>query len=135
MDYLFTRFRALFRPLRRGRGRTYLLDADLLDALQELARREGRTPQELQADLLRRALAARLSDDDLGRCWESLSPREQQVTALACQGLTNRQAAARLGVSEETVKTHVKNALVKFGLHGKAELRVALADWDFSGWK
>ena len=135
MDYLFTRFRSLFRPLRLGRVHSYALDADLHEALQELARREQRSPQELQSDLLRRALAARFSNDDLGRSWEALSPREQQVTALACQGLTNRQIAARLGVAEETVKTHVKNTLVKFGLHGKVELRMALADWDFSGWK
>jgi len=47
----------------------------------------------------------------------------QEVTALTDRGYTNRQMAARLGVPEETVKTHVRNALVKFNLHGKGELR------------
>ncbi len=69
------------------------------------------------------------------RHWQLLSPREQEVTALACRGVTNRQIAARLGVSEETVKTHVRNALVKFNLHGKGELRMAQGEWDFSEWK
>ena len=73
--------------------------------------------------------------DVLVRCWDALSVREQEVTALSCLGYTNRQIAGRLGIAEETVKTHVKNALVKFGLHGKAELRRVLEGWDFSGWE
>jgi DNA-binding CsgD family transcriptional regulator len=71
---------------------------------------------------------------ELGKRWRSLSPLEQEVTALARLGYTNRQIGGRLGISEETVKTHVCNALVKFNLHGKAELRMALEEWDFSGW-
>ena len=62
---------------------------------------------------------------------------ETQAVALAARaggdraglpGVINRQIAARLGVSEETVKTHVRNALVKFNLHGKGELRMALGE-------
>jgi DNA-binding CsgD family transcriptional regulator len=47
---------------------------------------------------------------------------------------TNRQIAARLQITPETVKTHVRNVLHKFDLHSKAELRRSLADWDFSAW-
>jgi DNA-binding CsgD family transcriptional regulator len=42
--------------------------------------------------------------------------------------------AARLHISVETVKTHISNVLIKFNLHGKAELRQALSSWDFSEW-
>ena len=135
MDYLFARFRQLFRLLRGDRRQAYALDAGLHEALQELAAREQRSPGDLQADLLAQALANRFSESDLLQCWDTLTPREQQVTALACRGLTNRQAAARLGISEETVKTHIKNILVKFDLHSKIDLRMALASWDFSGWE
>ena len=58
----------------------------------------------------------------------SLSPREQQVTLLTLQGLTNRQIATMLVISPETVKTHVRHALEKFGLHSKDELRLLLID-------
>ncbi|MEW6718329.1 MAG: helix-turn-helix transcriptional regulator [Chloroflexota bacterium] len=54
--------------------------------------------------------------------------------ALTCLGGTNRQIAARLGISEETVKTHVASALHKIGVNSKAELRQLFADWDFSAW-
>ena len=66
--------------------------------------------------------------------WQMLSPREQQVAVLTCQNFTNRQIAARLMITPETAKSHVRNVLRKFGLKSKAELRRALADWDFSAW-
>lgn len=121
---------------RGAKGRRYFeLDESLHTALVALAEQEQRPAQELQADLLRTALAQRQTHGELYERWQSLSPREQEVSALTCRGYTNRQMAARLGVAEETVKTHVRNALVKFNLHGKGELRVALGEWDFSEWE
>jgi DNA-binding CsgD family transcriptional regulator len=66
--------------------------------------------------------------------WRGLTPRQQQVAALACLNFTNRQIAARLGISPQTVKAHLRNLLDRFELHSKAELRQALEDWDFSEW-
>ena len=111
------------------------MEEGLHSALMDLAAREGRPVEELQAELLTIGLAQRNMRGELWERWQSLSPREQQVAALACRGYTNRQIGGRLGISEETVKTHVSNALVKFNLHGKAELRMALEEWDFSGWE
>jgi DNA-binding CsgD family transcriptional regulator len=42
--------------------------------------------------------------------------------------------AARLSLSPETIKTHVRNVLGKFGLKRKSDLRHILAGWDFSAW-
>jgi len=110
------------------------LDADLHAALLEQARREQRRPDDLAADLIYSALVQRQNSEALQDCWQSLTPREQDVSAYACLGDTNRQIAARMGVSEETVKTHMQNALVKFHLHGKSQLRTVLEHWDFSAW-
>ena len=103
-------------------------------ALRDLARREQRSSQDVAADLLSDALARRQSADEYLERWRALSPREQQVAALICLGLTTRQMAARLKISTETVNTHVYNALRKFDLPRRADLRRALADWDFKGW-
>lgn len=46
---------------------------------------------------------------------EALSPREVEVLGEVAAGGANKQVADRLGVSEETVKTHMKNILVKLG--------------------
>ena len=104
-------------------------------ALQELADQEQRPAEEVHADLLAAALAQQHTHHERWQRWQFLSPREQQVTALCCLRYTNRQIAARLCVSVETVKTHMHNILVKFSLHSKAELRLALTDWDFSAWE
>lgn len=113
---------------------TFELDQALVQSLQELSEQEQRPAQALVSDLLSFALEQRhAADENLAR-WRSLSPREQQVAALACLNYTNRQIAARLVISPETVKTHMRNLLRKFDLHSKVELRQALAEWDFNAW-
>lgn len=102
--------------------------------LRELARQEKRSSQDIAADLLSDALARRQAADEHLARWRTLSPREQQVVALICLGLTTRQMAARLQISPETVNTHVYNALAKFGIRRRADLRQALVDWDFRAW-
>jgi DNA-binding CsgD family transcriptional regulator len=114
---------------------TYELDEDLHLALEKLASQEQRPAGELAAEMLASAMANRHTAEGLWRRWLSLSPREQETAALTCLGFTNRQIAARLGVSSETVKTHLHNALAKFNLHGKAQLRMLLSSWDFSAWQ
>ena len=134
-------FRLLWERLRRSlenvrpARRNFELDADLLEALQGVAARERRPAREVAADLLAMALAQQNASQEVLQRWEQLSPREQQVTALVCQELTNRQIAARLGISADTVKTHMRNVLAKFDLRSRTELRALLAGWDFGEWK
>ena len=53
---------------------------------------------------------------------ESLSRREAQVALCCAQGLTNAEIGIRLQVSEQTVKFHLRNIFVKFGVKRRAEL-------------
>ena len=50
----------------------------------------------------------------------SVTPREREVLALLAEGLTNRQIAARLVVSEHTVHRHVTNILRKLDVPSRA---------------
>lgn len=59
------------------------------------------------------------------------SPREYQVLDLAAQGLTNKEIAYRLGISERTVQFHVNSIFNKTGTNSRTEA-VALA--LKSGW-
>lgn len=80
-------------------------EQDLLDALQNALERD------------RAARAQRMAQSGLVACHASLTPREQQVMALAVRGLMNKQIAGELGTSEVTVKIHRGNAMRK--MHAK----------------
>jgi len=113
---------------------SFSLDGELAAHVRALAELERRPVDDIAAELLISGLAQRDTAQENWRRWQSLSTREQQVAALVCQNYTNRQIAARLVISVETVKTHVRNALNKFNLHSKRELSLLLIDWDFSAW-
>ena len=51
-----------------------------------------------------------------------LSHRELEVAALAGGGLTNRQIAEELSISEHTAATHLRRILKKLGLRSRAQL-------------
>jgi ATP/maltotriose-dependent transcriptional regulator MalT len=51
---------------------------------------------------------------------EPLSQRELEVLGLIAKGSTNREAAAKLFISEATVKTHVLHIYAKLGVNDRA---------------
>ena len=53
-----------------------------------------------------------------------LSPREQEVAELIARGLTSREIAAHLVVSEKTVDTHADHIRQKLGLRSRAEIAI-----------
>jgi two-component system NarL family response regulator len=50
-----------------------------------------------------------------------LTDRELQVLKLVAQGMSNREVAGQLYISENTVKNHVRNILEKLHLHSRME--------------
>jgi DNA-binding NarL/FixJ family response regulator len=69
-----------------------------------------------------------------GAAAERLSAREQQVLDGVVRGRTNQEIARDLMVSVDTVKTHVRNVLLKLQVRGRIQavvigLRRGLVDW------
>ncbi|WP_066250335.1 response regulator [Neobacillus drentensis] len=52
----------------------------------------------------------------------SLTPREKEILLLVSKGLTNKQIANQLFISENTVKNHMKNLLEKLNLENRVQL-------------
>jgi DNA-binding NarL/FixJ family response regulator len=51
-----------------------------------------------------------------------LSRREHEVAQLVAQGLTNKQIAEKLFVSERTAENHVQHILTKLGLSNRTQI-------------
>lgn len=85
-------------------------EQDLLDAIS----------QGLSQDKQTREAAARI--DHLKRCHGSLNDGEREVMELVVQGLLNKQVAARLGLSEITVKVRRGALMRKMGADSLATL-------------
>jgi FixJ family two-component response regulator len=90
-------------------------DQDLLDAVQlALERDKARhRSQDLIAGLRAK--------------YDTLTPREQEVMACVTGGLMNKQVAAEIGITENTVKVHRGNVTRKMGAKSLADL-VRMAD-------
>jgi DNA-binding NarL/FixJ family response regulator len=52
---------------------------------------------------------------------QALTPRETEVLNMLAEGLGNKQTAARLGISEHTVKAHVAAIFGKLGVSSRTE--------------
>jgi DNA-binding NarL/FixJ family response regulator len=59
---------------------------------------------------------------------DSLSPRDRQVAALIARGLTNRQIANELVISERTADGHMAHILNKLALNTRAQVAVGVLE-------
>jgi PAS domain S-box-containing protein len=63
-----------------------------------------------------------------------LTRREQESLRLVARGMTTTVAAEQLGISPETVRTHVRNAMNKLGARTRAQaIAVAMRDGEIPG--
>ena len=60
--------------------------------------------------------------------WDGLNENELSVAALVAEGLSNREAAARLFMSRHTVDFHLRQIYQKLGIHSRVELARIVID-------
>ena len=87
----------------------------------ELAARPLREDVEALARRARISPLPAAAPAEPGREDELLTRREADVLALLAEGLTNREIAARLFISEKTVGTHIGHIYDKLGVHSRVE--------------
>jgi FixJ family two-component response regulator len=85
-------------------------DQEMLDAVTAAIERGLKRRREEQSDL------------DIRARFESLTPRERQIMALVTAGHMNKVVAARIGISEMTVKIHRGHVMRKMGTRSLADL-------------
>lgn len=52
---------------------------------------------------------------------DGLTSREVEVIELLARGLTHRQIALRLGITDKTARNHMANVYEKLEIHGRAQ--------------
>jgi DNA-binding CsgD family transcriptional regulator len=86
----------------------------------------GTEPWERRAQAELRASGARLRRPDAS-ARDELTPQELQVALVVADGVTNREAAARLFLSPKTIEVHLSRAYRKLGVRTRTELSRRLA--------
>jgi DNA-binding NarL/FixJ family response regulator len=84
-----------------------MIRTDLLEAIRSVHAGHRHIPREVAAEL-----AAHVTDD-------ALSPREMEVLKHVASGSSNRRVADQLGLSEDTVKAHMKSIMSKLSANDR----------------
>ena len=102
----------------RARGLAMTLEEALQYALSDQAPTTVSSPTRQRPSVSRQPLA--------------LTRREEEISALVTRGLTNREVASALVISEHTAATHIRRILKKLGLRSRAELAAWMSEQPFS---
>lgn len=99
-----------------------VVPAELFAYVRGVARGEAAISASSATALMREF--ARLSTADVVEIpdIEVLTPREREVLALVARGLTNKEIAAALDISEYTARNHLRHILRKLNLHNRTQL-------------
>lgn len=101
---------------------------DLVAAVERIAAGELVCPPRVTAALFKRLSERSVLPDSPGSPEHLLTRREREVLLLLRQGLTNKEIASSLNISQATVKNHVHHLLEKLnvGTRGQAAARADL---------
>ena len=116
----------LIKSLRSGAQGYLLKDMEpdeLVSALRDIENGKNVVAQDL-TDTLARMVQGDTKVVDEGGPFSELTPREMEILCLLAEGQSNKLIARNLGISDGTVKLHVKAILRKLGIHSRDEAAV-----------
>lgn len=98
---------------------------DIAEAVRRARRGEALNPEDEVRAALERVSRARRRDGDMESRLDRLTPRELEILRSLAEGRSPDKIAIELGVSRNTLRTHVQNILMKLGVHSKLDAIVA----------
>jgi two-component system nitrate/nitrite response regulator NarL len=125
----------LVECLRNGASGYLLKDMEpleLVTALREIVAGKTIVAPEL-ATVLARVIQGDVEDDGVAPVspFAELTPRELEILCLLAEGQSNKVIARNLGISDGTVKLHVKAILRKLDVHSRVEAAVMAVEQNF----
>lgn len=116
----------LIKALRTGAQGYLLKDMEpdeLVGALRDIEKGKNVVASDLTDALARMVQGDATVDDEEGP-FSELTPRETEILCLLAEGQSNKLIARNLGISDGTVKLHVKAILRKLNIHSRVEAAV-----------
>ncbi len=106
----------------------------LIRALEDIVAGQTVVAPEL-ATVLARAVQGEAArpESDIERQFGELTPREREILCLLAEGQSNKVIARNLGISDGTVKLHVKAILRKLEVHSRVEAAVLAVEHSLCG--
>ncbi len=125
----------LVECLRNGASGYLLKDmepSELVAALRDIVKGKTVVAPELAA-VLARVVQGDVEDssDEAPSPFADLTPRELEILCLLAEGQSNKVIARNLGISDGTVKLHVKAILRKLDVHSRVEAAVMAVEQNF----
>ncbi len=126
----------LLKSLRAGAQGYLLKDMEpdeLVLALREIVAGKTVVAPDL-APILAKAVQGKSTDDEESddSPFSVLTPRETEILGLLAEGQSNKAIARNLGISDGTVKLHVKAILRKLNVHSRVEASVMAVERGFN---
>ncbi|MGD8577318.1 MAG: response regulator transcription factor [Thiohalophilus sp.] len=127
----------LLESLREGAQGYLLKDMepdDLVLALRDIVNNGKTVVAPDLAPILAKAVQGSHSVEDSGTAspFDELTPRETEILGLLAEGQSNKAIARNLGISDGTVKLHVKAILRKLDVHSRVEAAVMAVEHGLS---
>lgn len=112
----------------QGGAQGYLLKDmepnELIDALQQIVKGNTVVAKELTSVLAKAVQGEQQQSNTQASSLDDLTPREREILCHLADGQSNKVIARNLGISDGTVKLHVKAILRKLDVHSRVEAAV-----------
>ncbi|HXU66075.1 MAG TPA: response regulator transcription factor [Casimicrobiaceae bacterium] len=117
--------RSIMRALRSGGDGCVNIDgpcSEIIDAMDAVQRGEIWVSRRTLSTAFRQLLSTTQRSSDAAQFHGRLSLREREIVGWVRHGMSNKQIARELGISDMTVKTHVHNIFHKLEISGRLRL-------------
>lgn len=119
----------------QGGAQGYLLKDmepdDLINSLTDIVAGQTIVASELTKVLAKALRGDEHEADAAATAIDNLTPREREILCLLADGQSNKVIARNLGISDGTVKLHVKSILRKLEIHSRVEAAVIAVEQNF----
>jgi DNA-binding NarL/FixJ family response regulator len=102
----------------------YILKSSPAEAIIESIRAVHRGTSVLQTEIARRLSSSLSSGKENTLSQSGLSPRELEILTLIAEGLSNKEIAGRLNLSDGTVRNYISDMLLKLKVRDRTQLAI-----------